>query len=156
MRLEQEHELRRAEVAKKRPTWMVAVTVFASLAAGVLIYVAVASRSAAADANDKTAIAQAEAAASKAAAADAVKRAEAMEHEVAELDGKITSAVARLKDLKEQADIEAANDQLRKLNQQRADAAKRAREFREAEERRKRLEGLKTICATGAICKETK
>jgi hypothetical protein len=40
-RLAQEMELRRAEVAKKRPTWMVAVTAVAMLAAFVLIYVAI-------------------------------------------------------------------------------------------------------------------
>jgi hypothetical protein len=66
------------------------------------------------------------------------------------------SAVARLKDLKEKAEIEAANATLRKLNQQRADAAERARKFREAEERRKRLEGFKNTCTSGSICRDTK
>lgn len=41
VRLAQEMELRRAEIKKKRPTWMVGVTVVATLAAFVLIYVAI-------------------------------------------------------------------------------------------------------------------
>jgi hypothetical protein len=40
-RLAQEMELRRAEVARKRPTWMLVVTAIASVAAFVLIYVAI-------------------------------------------------------------------------------------------------------------------
>lgn len=40
-RLAQEMELRRAEVAKRRPTWMLVVTAAATLAAFVLIYIAI-------------------------------------------------------------------------------------------------------------------
>src|SRR6185312_14933614 len=50
-RLQQEMELRRAEVAKKRPTWMLAVTGFAIVAAIGLIFFAIQRKQAADEAD---------------------------------------------------------------------------------------------------------
>jgi hypothetical protein len=156
MRLEQEHELRRAEVAKKRPTWMVAVTVVATLAAGVLVYVAVDSRGAAEDAQRASEIAQRETEQYRADAAKAVAQAEQVERDVAALDGQIGTAIKKLDSLKEQAEILAAKRALDKLNKDRADAANRAAKARIEAERLKRLGGVHDVCSTGAICKPGK
>src|SRR5688572_16678466 len=53
-RLEREAELRRAEVARTRPTWMMAVMGLSLAAAGALLWLALSSRAIAEEAGDRT------------------------------------------------------------------------------------------------------
>jgi fused signal recognition particle receptor len=156
MRLEQEHELRRAEVAKKRPTWMVAVTAIATLAAGVLIYVAVVSRNAEQAAITESEVAIAETKKYQADVRKAREQTDLALTEMSELDGRITAATAKLKDMSDKAEIAAAQASLKKLNQERIEKAIRVKKAHEEWLRLERLKGVHNVCNTGAICKGTK
>jgi hypothetical protein len=56
-RREREHELRRAEVARTRPTWMMAVMALSLAAAGVLLWLSLGSRAIAEDASSQARLA---------------------------------------------------------------------------------------------------
>jgi len=107
-RLAQEMELRRAEVAKKRPTWMVAVTGIA-LAAGIGFAVFAVDRAHQADAAvEAKNRADADVAQAKADAAAAVARLDAMQRDLDELDGKVKQAQHALDVAKSEAERKQA------------------------------------------------
>lgn len=155
-RLAEEVALRREEVARKRPTWMVAVTVLALAAAGALTYVAVDSRHGATVADNRRQVAEQRAAAAQAEAERARVVLEGIERQNQTLDGQIRDAIARVASLQDRAELEAANARLRELRRQKADAAKRAAEARREAERKKRLAGqtVSEECQHNAVCRQ--
>jgi hypothetical protein len=153
-RLDAEVELRRAEVAKKRPTWMLAVTVFAMLATGVLVYVAIDSRHAEQQATETSKVALAEKDEAKRGAAEAGKRAEHVERELAELDRQINDAIKRLDLAAEKEAIADQKAHLKRLSDERAKKARDAAEAAEAVRIAKRKEKVivDDACANNPLC----
>jgi fused signal recognition particle receptor len=141
-RLAGELELRRAVVAKKRPTWMVAVTAVAVLATGAAAWVAI-DRMQASDA----AIASKEAADSARAAAIASKLAAGDElvsaqRELVALGGKIDGALADLDRARTIEEKRRAEDSLRRLHDEQRAAEVRRQKALDDAERAKRNGGL--------------
>jgi hypothetical protein len=154
-RVAQELELRRAEVARKRPTWMVAVTSLAVAGAAVLAYISVDSMRGSEAATVAKREADARAALAKQEAEQARATLAEIERENREIDGKIKAAIAHLDGLQRQGEIDAANKRLRELEREKAIAARRAEDARREAERKKRADGHKMTdeCANNAICR---
>jgi colicin import membrane protein len=91
-RLRQEIELRRAEIAKKRPRWMVVVTGVAVVAAIALVFVVVDRVNAAREAEQKAQAANAEYERAKAEVTKAKHDLEQIEGQLAEIDKQVTAA----------------------------------------------------------------
>ncbi len=124
-RFAQEMELRRAEVARKRPTWMLAVTAFAVLACVGSSAFAVERQQAANDALAAKGVSDRDRAAARVEAADARKNLEAMKVTLSELEGRVTVALAANKKAQDAKDLAAQDDRLRKINADIAAAKKR-------------------------------
>jgi hypothetical protein len=154
-RLAQELELRRAEVARKRPTWMVAVTAAATLAAFVLIYVAIDRTKASEDARQRERV--------------AVQQKRDMKHQLEELSASLaslqgdldalsTKTLAALDDLAKakgrEAEAAAAAKVKRLDDEARALKAKRdkLREERERIENTPKPVKIDPKCLTQSIC----
>jgi hypothetical protein len=107
-----EHELRRAEVAQKRPRWMVVVTGAAVALAGGLVWFALDKASASAESERARDRAEQE----KIAAIDAQKAAElemaGFRKELDELDVRVSEAKQQLAAAQSAADRQAAQDKL--------------------------------------------
>ncbi len=142
-RLQQEMELRRAEVAKKRPTWMLAVTGIALLAAVGLVFFAVQRMNESAEAKKNEEISRRE-------ADEAIKEAKAAADRLAQIEGDLADikknedkANALLAAAQDEAGRQAARDQLAKLARQRAEAEQRARDAKAAAFKAERKKGVK-------------
>jgi hypothetical protein len=148
-RLQQEIELRRAEVAKKRPTWMVAVTVVALVAGAGFGVFAVDRMHQAEVAQDAKAHADADKAQARKQAADAVAKLDAMQRDLDELAGKVAQAqhaldIARTEAERKQA--QALLDEANRRHKAIADAIQRAKDIQNHKDRVKPV----TIDACGA------
>jgi hypothetical protein len=119
-RLQQEMELRRAEVAKKRPTWMLAVTGIALVAAVGLIFFAIQRMRASEQAEKDKEIAEKIAVQAKKDSEEAQEKLGKILKELDELDGQVKQAVNSLADAQNDADRRAARDRLNKLQQEQA------------------------------------
>ncbi|HTL36532.1 MAG TPA: hypothetical protein VL326_25540 [Kofleriaceae bacterium] len=142
-RLQQEMELRRAEVAKKRPTWMLAVTGIALVGAVGLIFFAVNRMrdSEAADARRKKA--EAEAAQAVKDANDAKDKLDRIMKDLDDLDTKVGAAVSAVADAQNDADRASAKQRLIALQKEQYDMKQRAAAARAAAEKAERLKGVK-------------
>ena len=134
-RMVQEIDLRKAEVAKKRPTWMVAVTIGAVLAAGALTWFgfdryrqAQEAQVAEEDAKRAKQVAEQEAAEAKAAM-------EQMERDLADLDKKVGRAIDQVVAATTAAERQAAKENLERLRREEAEL-KRRRDEAEAKRQR--------------------
>ena len=132
-RMEEELLLRRAALAKTRPTWMVAVTCVAAAAAGVLVWWALSMRSIAAEAKDQTEVAKRDKDEAKRAALEAQKEVERIEQGLASNNEAIQGAMKRLA-----------------LAQNQADREKVAADLRRAEAHRRELEAARQKAAHDA------
>jgi hypothetical protein len=142
-RLQQEMELRRAEVAKKRPTWMVAVTCVALLLTVVLVVVAAQRIRAADEANAKAEADRKAALEAQAIAKEAQDRVEKLSRDVKEQDKRLDAAQDALRVAQTDADRRAAQAELDRLRQQKFEMEKRiqaARDAAAAAERAKKAE----------------
>src|SRR5258706_10509284 len=92
-RLQHEMEIRRAEVAKKRPTWMLAVTGLALVAAVGLVFFAIQRKKDSDEAAERTAIAERAAAAAVKDAAEAKEKLEKVEKDMDDLTNQINKAI---------------------------------------------------------------
>ena len=139
----QEMELRRAEVAKKRPTWMLAVTGFALVAAIVLIYVAITKMGETDKAEE--AKKQAEIAAQQAIkdSEEAKEKLNKVMKDLDEIESKVSQAVTAVADAQNDADRKSAADRLKKLQQEQFEMKQRAAEARAAADRAERRKGVK-------------
>jgi hypothetical protein len=153
-RAQQEMELRRAEVAKKRPTWMVAVTIGAVVMAGALTWFGIERYNAAREADRVAAVARSEADQAKKDADEAKADLERMGAQLAELDGKVSAAVARIADAdnaEARAKAKREFDQLRK-DQEALEAARRERQRKLDEIERKKQHHMSDDCLHNAVC----
>ena len=154
-RLQQELELRRAEVAKKRPTWMLVVTGIASVAAVGLIWFAIQRQHESDTANERTAIAQQERAAAIAMAEDARTKLEQVDATLAVLDGKVSSAIHDVGISQTKADRDAAVAKLHQLEREQAEMRARSAAAKAAADLAIRRRGLviNAECANASLSK---
>jgi len=154
-RAQQEMELRRAEVAKKRPTWMLVVTALALVAACVLVVFTVEALGASDQANQARIEAENRAKAKDEETARMRAELDKLEASLEVLDGQVSSAMDRVIAAQGKAATDAAAAELRRLRQERADQARRAEELRRKRLLQLRLQGVQTVCGQ-AVCKDTK
>jgi len=154
----QELELRRAEVAKQRPTWMLAVTGCAVVLAGVLVWFTLGAKGASDEAEQARIAADRRAEIAKRQADDSRLALEGVERDVKDLDGKVAAAIKRLELAKDKAAIDAANRDLKKLAEDRAAAARRVEAARIEAARRLREEGhhMSGDCLNNSLCRPGK
>lgn len=142
-RLQQEMELRRAEVAKTRPTWMVAVTVLAILGAVGLGVFAVMSLTKAEQKDTEAEKALKARDEAIKAAEEAQKTVERLEAEAAEMITKINGAIAAVDAAQDEAARIAAKQRLASLQKAQYEQQKRINEAKARAARAKRLQGAK-------------
>jgi hypothetical protein len=142
-RLQQEMEIRRAHVAKTRPTWMVAVTIIALLGVGGAIVLTIRALTAKDDAQSQSEQDRKDKEAAIKAQEEAEKTVARLELEANEMIGKINTAIAAVDAAKEERDIIAAKDRLAKLQRDQAEQQRRIAEAKAAAARAKRLQGAK-------------
>jgi|GEM_PF-766301 len=131
-RLQQEMELRRAEIAKKRPTWMLAVTGLASV--GVIIAIVLTVR-ALASSDDSAKEAEASEKRAKEAeklAADAQERVEKLQLDLQDMDKKVNTAVDSVMAAQNDADRSSAKAKLESLRKEKAAMEQRIAEAKQA------------------------
>jgi hypothetical protein len=137
-RLQQEMELRRAEVARKRPTWMVAVTALALIAAICLVFFAVTKMRRSAEDSERAEAAQRERDRAVQTAREAQEKVDQLERRAADMIRQINGAITAVNAAQNDADRAAAKAKLVALQQAQREidlAIRRAREQRERDER---------------------
>jgi len=141
-RLQQEMELRRAHVAKTRPTWMLAITGVALVAAIGLIFFAVQRKRE----SDAAAVAaqQAEEAKNKAEAVakEAQDRVDQLSRDLKEQDDRLTAADAAVKAAQTDADRKSAQANLDRLRQQKFEMEQRIQAAKNAAAKAERAKGV--------------
>jgi hypothetical protein len=143
-RLQQEMELRRAEVAKKRPTWMLVVTGFALVAAVALIFFAVQKMNQSEEDNKNKQIAEQNAQKAIEESKEAQRKLESVEKDLESLEGNMKSAEDALMAAQNDADRQAARTKLAALQQQEFEAKQRVAQAKAAAEHAQRVQGIKT------------
>jgi hypothetical protein len=154
-RAQQEMALRRAEVAKKRPTWMVAVTGLALVLACVLVVFTVKAM-AASNESDQARIESERQAEVKRLEVEAMrKELDKIEANLKALDVKVTSALDRVAAAQTQADRIAAANDLKRAQKEKFDEQVRLNKIRLDKWNADRVRPV-TVCDGQAICKNTK
>jgi colicin import membrane protein len=141
-RLHHEMELRRAEVAKKRPTWMLAVTGLALVAAIGLIFFAVQRKR---ESDAAAAVAQkAEEEKQKAIeiAQEAQQKFAQVARDLQEQEGRVSAAESAVKSAQTDADRRAAQSNLEKLRQQKIELEQRNAAAKAAADKAERAKGV--------------
>ena len=149
-RMERELELRREQVARTRPTWMVAVTALSLAAAGALLWLALSSRAVAEEANDRARLALLDRDQARNEAREAVEGLAAMKRELDQNARTIQSALEELRRAKTQADRDALDARLRRE----AENARQLEERRRADEEKRRQEARKRPIVIPEQCKQ--
>jgi hypothetical protein len=141
-RLQQEMELRRAEVAKKRPTWMLAVTGLAVVMAVVLVFFAIQKMNQ--SDTDSKARKEAEIAAQQAIndAKEAKASLDKVTRDLDDLDAKAVAAKKAVDLAQNDADRANANAKLRQLQQEQADMRNRVEAAKQAAAKAERAKGV--------------
>ncbi len=134
-RMEREVELRREQVARTRPTWMMAVTALSLAAAGLLLWVALSSRALAEEASDRARLALLDRDAARADAQAAQQGLEGVKLELERNARAIRLALEEMGRAKKQAERDAVGAKLQQ-EQQRARELE-AQRLRELERRRR-------------------
>ncbi len=142
-RLQQEMELRRAEVAKKRPTWMLAVMGLALVGAVVMIVFALKSRDESAEAEKAKAKAEEIAQAAVKDAQEAQEKVERLAADLADLDKKVSAAVDSVVSAQNDADRAKATDKLKQLQKDKYEMEARIADAKSKAARAERLKGAK-------------
>jgi hypothetical protein len=155
-RTQQEMALRRAEVAKKRPTWMVAVTGLALLLVCVLVVFTV-QAVAASNESDKARIESERLAEIKRLEVVAMRaELDKIETNLGVLDGKVQQALLRLEKAKTEADRIAAAADFKRLQREKYDENARFEKIRQDAWNKKRTETVKVDieCQNNSISKK--
>jgi hypothetical protein len=153
-RLAQEMELRRAEVAKKRPTWMVAVTAVAILAAFALIYVAIDRTRTSEQAKERARIAMAQEREMRHQLEELTTSLVSLQGELDTLSGRTNKAIDDLAKADNAAQAAAAKKEIDRLRAEERGIRQRQEQIRIDKERieRKKKIKLDEKCLTQAIC----
>jgi colicin import membrane protein len=141
-RLQQEMELRRAEVAKKRPTWMLGVTAIAVIGIVLAVVVTINKMHETATHDVQAQKARAEADQAKKDSEEAADRVHKLEQQVADQQDKIDKAVSDVANAKNASDIAAAQSRLAQLQKEQADMKIAAAAARQAAEKANRAKGI--------------
>ena len=150
-RMVQEMELRRADIAKRRPRWMIAVTVIA-LAGGVGFAALAIDRMHEADAAQHAkARADAEMAAAKQEMKDAVAKVEAMQKTLDDLDGKVREAQHAVAVASNALELKHAQQLLLDANRKAAEARAYQAELKRIEEEKRRKAGFDSSKCKGVL-----
>lgn len=157
-RMTEEMELRRVEAAKKRPTWMVAVTAIACMAAAGLTWFAIDRSSRMVEADRQRTIAIEMAKQAEAEKHEAAKRVATLELNLAELDAQVEKAQKALTDAQNDADRKRAANELAAANQRKWEAKKAADDAKAALDKEIRARPIDvTGCTDTALgCMPTK
>ncbi len=141
-RLQQEMELRRAEVAKKRPTWMLVVTGLALVAAVGLIFFAIQKMNQ--SEQDTKAKQEAERIAEQAAkdAKEAQDKVARLSNDLIDLGHKVDQATDALAAAQNDADRQAARAKLDQLRKERAEMEQHIAEAKAAAAKAERAKGV--------------
>ena len=142
-RLERELELRREEVARTRPTWMVAVMGISLAAAGALLWAALSSRAVAEESSARARLALLDRDQAREDAREARGGLESVARELENNSRIIRSTLEELGRAKTQAQLDALEARLRREQQRAREIEEARRRALEAEERRRRKEGFK-------------
>ena len=155
-RFAQELELRRAEIAKKRPTWMLAVTVIAAIAAAGLVVFAVQRQHESEAAVAGMEVAQREKAAAVAMAKDSTDKLAQLDKHLEQLDGEVRVAIRAVEIAQGKAAQDAAAAHLRQVQKDQADEHARAVQQRLDLEHKIRMGGVKIDddCKNAALSKK--
>lgn len=153
-RFAQEIELRRADIAKRRPKWMLVVTAFA-VAGGIAFGALAVDRMHEADtAQAGKAAADAEKASAKQEAAAAVGRVDAMQKDLDDLDQKVREAQHAVAVARNKIDLEQAQRALAETNRKVAEAHARQVDIQKAKDKVNRDKPVDvTRCAGQVLCK---
>jgi colicin import membrane protein len=153
-RQQQEMELRRAEVAKKRPKWMMAVTGLALALAAVLVVFTV--KAIASSDEALTAKEQSDLVAKKASDEAEKMRAELdkLETDLRALDGNLKVALDKVAIAQTKAEADAAAKEVKRIAKEKADANAAAAAIRRKQELDKRMGGAGPVCTGSSICRE--
>ena len=153
-RLAHELDLRRQEVARKRPTWMVAVTIGAVLAAGALTWLGYDSYQKSQAANAAQDAAEAEAKIAKQQSAESSAALAKLKDDLSVLDTRVASAVEQLGRATTRAQQEEAKRNFDRLSREQAEV--RARIERERIKREKEIRDrghhMSQDCLKNAVC----
>jgi len=141
-RLQHEMELRRAEVAKKRPTWMLVVTGIAIVAAIGLVFFAIERKKAQEKADEENRIAQIEKDKAEQRMKELNAQVEKFQRDLDEMDSKVTKAVADVAAAKDASDIKLAQNRLMELQREQAEMKQRVAAAKAAAEKAERNKGL--------------
>ena len=154
-RMEEELKLRRAALAKTRPTWMVAVTCVATLAAGVLVWFALSSRNSTEDARAKARHAEIEKERAKEAAREAQVELARIGQELESNSAAIKQAIKRVELAENQAASEKAAADLRREEERwKANmAAKKKAEYELWLKKRREGVDVSADCKNGVFAK---
>jgi hypothetical protein len=156
-RLAGELDVRRAEAARTRPTWMVAVTIGALALAGAMGFVTMQARNAADEADRNAQLARADASAARTETGKAIEDMKALGIVLADVTTKIESAIKRVDAAKKADEIAAAAAEAKRLKdieiKKALDAAAAAKKKWD-DERKGGVKGLDPKCLGAAICKE--
>ena len=155
-RTAQELDLKRQEVAKKRPTWMIAVTIGAVLAAGALTWFGIDRYQQAEISRKNEEAALAGKLAAEKEAQESQDRLVAMETDLAALGKRVDGAMDQVVAATNAAERKAAKDNLDRLRREEADLKAKRDAAAAALARKKRLEGahISEACKKNALAKE--
>ena len=142
-RLQQEMELRRADIAKKRPTWMLAVTGIALIAAVGLVFFAIQRMRASEEADVAKVKAEQIAAQAVKDAKEAQEAVEVLQKDAEAMSKKVDTAVDALASAQSQADRDAAKSKLDQLRREKYEMDQRIAEAKAKAARAERLKGVK-------------
>ncbi len=131
-RLQQEMELRRAEIAKKRPTWMLAVTGLASIGVIIAIVFTVKALASSDDSAKEAEASEKRAKEAEKLAADAQERVEKLQHDLEDMDKKVGIAVDSVVAAQDDAARASAKGQLERLRKEKAAMEQRIAEAKSA------------------------
>lgn len=141
-RLEHEMALRRAEVAQKRPTWMLAVTglaIVGVIGAGIFAFKLIGSSAADRAAKEKAELVAKQAVEDAKAAQDRVDQ---LDRDMKEQNEQLAKADAAVKSAQNDADRKAAQSNLDKLKEQKKDMENRIAAAKAAAAKADRAKGL--------------
>jgi len=153
-RQQQEMELRKAEVAKKRPTWMVAVTGLALAAAAVLVVLTVRAVTASDESEEARIAAENKARQAEIEAENSRIELDRIGKNLKELDGRITVVLAKFEAEQDEAKRIALQKEARRLRDEQIKEQARQAKLEADRLLKLRLDGVKKVCDSGAICKE--
>ena len=139
-RLVQEMQLRRAEVARKRPTWMLAVTAFAVLAGVGSSAFAIDRQRAMDDAVAAKAVSERDRQVAREDAREARQELEAVQASLRNLETRVTDALADVKKAQDAKDLAAREAKLRQIAADNAAAQRRANDIQIKKNHDKRIE----------------